>query len=242
MGVSRHTQTLRNHNPKRLVSACRVFYPNSTVKSVLNYWKLLLKLWFWVSSNLVYLILPVELHKDGLPPLTVPKPTTRLLALPLTLSSMEIFILWWIWLILVLQIALYTNVLSSSANWREFNSWIWLLHSLMAILFITLALLVFLSTFWGNLPLLICWLDVVCWITYIVTWCLVWIGYKPTILYWLNWLLVGSLCWWCFYYSIQHLCWITYISICSVVFLVCPVTDDVREKTPAWFALLCNVQ
>ena len=48
-------------------------------------------------------------------------------------------------------IALYTNVLSSSANWCKFRSWIWLLHSQMVVLFIILALLMFLSTYLGNL-------------------------------------------------------------------------------------------
>ena len=88
MGVSTHTQTLPNHNLQRLVTALRVQYPKLTVKYVLGYWKLLLKLFHWASSNLVYLTLPVELQRDGLPPLTVPKPTNRLLALYLTLLAM----------------------------------------------------------------------------------------------------------------------------------------------------------
>ena len=122
MGVSNHTQTLPNHNPKRLVIACRFHYPKLTVKSTLGHWILLLKLYLWASSNLVYLALPVELQRDRLPPLTVPKPTNRLLALHLTLLIIEMIILWWLWLILVLQIALYTKILSSNANWCEFRS------------------------------------------------------------------------------------------------------------------------
>ena len=51
----------------------------------------------------------------------------------------------------------------------------------MVVLFILLALQIFLSIFWGNLLLLICKFDVMCWITYLVTWCLVWIGCRPTI-------------------------------------------------------------
>ena len=102
MGVSRHPQTLPKHNPKRLVTAFRVHYQRFTVKSVLGYWKLLFELCFWVSSNLVYLTLQLELQRDGLPPLTVPIPTLRLLALHLTLLSIEMFIMWWLWLLVVL--------------------------------------------------------------------------------------------------------------------------------------------
>ena len=58
-----------------------------------------------MSSTLVYLTLPVELQRDRLPSLTIPKPTNHLLELKVALLAMEIFILWWLWLILVLKIA-----------------------------------------------------------------------------------------------------------------------------------------
>ena len=128
----------------------------------------------------MYLNLPVVLQRDRLPPLTVQKPMHYLFVLHLNL--MVIFILWWLWLIMVLQIALYTNVLSSSANYCEFRSQIWLVPSQMVVLFLTLVLLMFPSAYLVNLPLLICQLDVICWITYLVTWSLAWIGYKHTIL------------------------------------------------------------
>ena len=70
----------------------------------------------------MYHTLLVELPRDRLPPLTIPKFINRLIALHMTLFAINICILWWFWLILVLKIALYASVLSSSANWHAIKS------------------------------------------------------------------------------------------------------------------------